>query len=48
MVQKIEFENGFYWYTTVVISCTLLVCWFMRDTRKTSQIDLDNTGSFHQ
>ena len=43
--KKIECENGFYWYTTAVISCTLLVCWFMRDTRKTSQIDKDRSAA---
>ena len=43
--KKIECENGFYWYTTAVISCTLLVCWFMRDTRKTSQIDIDRSAA---
>jgi len=43
--KKIDCENGFYWYTTAVISCTLLVCWFMRDTRKTSQIDIDRSAA---
>jgi len=43
--KKIECENGFYWYTTAVISCTLLVCWLMRDTRKNSQIDKDRSAA---
>ena len=41
--KSLALESGFYWYATVVISCTLLVCWSMRDTGKTSQINLDNT-----
>ncbi|MEB0140662.1 MULTISPECIES: MFS transporter [unclassified Undibacterium] len=42
--KKVELESGFYWYVTAVISCTLLVCWFMRDTANTSQINLDHVG----
>ncbi|MBS0347586.1 MAG: MFS transporter [Proteobacteria bacterium] len=34
-------ESGFYWYATVVIGCTLLVCWFMRDTRASSLIEAE-------
>ena len=34
-------ENTFYWYATAVIACTLVVCWFMRDTRATSKIDAE-------
>jgi MHS family alpha-ketoglutarate permease-like MFS transporter len=34
-------ESGFYWYATGVITCTLMVCWFMRDTRQESQIDAE-------
>lgn len=34
-------ESTFYWYATAVIACTLLVCWFMRDTKATSKIDED-------
>lgn len=34
-------ENAFYWYATAVIACTLSVCWFMRDTKATSQIDAE-------
>ena len=41
--KSLALESGFYWYATAVISCTLLVCWSMRDTGKTSQINLDNT-----
>jgi MHS family alpha-ketoglutarate permease-like MFS transporter len=32
-------ESGFYWYTTAVIACTLLVYLLMRDTKHTSMID---------
>lgn len=39
--KSIQLESGFYWYTTAVIACTLLVCWFMRDTRKGSLIDAE-------
>jgi MHS family alpha-ketoglutarate permease-like MFS transporter len=39
--KSVNLESGFYWYTTAVISCTLVVCWFMRDTAATSQIDAD-------
>ena len=39
--KSIQLESGFYWYTTCVIACTLLVCWFMRDTRKGSLIDAE-------
>lgn len=35
-------ESGFYWYATAVIACTLIVCWCMRDTRRTSKIDAEN------
>ena len=31
-------ENGFYWYVTAVIACTLLVYIGTRDTRKHWQI----------
>jgi MHS family alpha-ketoglutarate permease-like MFS transporter len=34
-------EENFFWYVTFVIACTLAVCWFMRDTKVTSQIDQD-------
>lgn len=34
-------ESGFYWYATAVIGCTLLVCWFMRDTRASSLIEAE-------
>ena len=34
-------ENGFYWYVTAVIACTLLVYIGTRDTRKHSQIDAE-------
>lgn len=32
-------ENGFYWYTTAVLACTLVVYLSMRDTQKYSRID---------
>ena len=32
-------ESGFYWYTTAVIACTLVVYALMRDTKRTSRID---------
>ena len=40
--KRIGLESGFYWYATAVIACTLLVCWFMRDTRQTSMIDAED------
>lgn len=43
--KSIHMESGFYWYTTGVIACTLLVCWFMRDTGATSRIDAEEAGS---
>ena len=30
--KSVNLESGFYWYVTGVIACTLIVCWFMRDT----------------
>lgn len=39
--KSIHLESGFYWYTTAVIACTLLVCWRMRDTGAQSQIDAE-------
>lgn len=32
-------ENSFYWYVTAIIACTLIVTWFMRDTKETSKLD---------
>ncbi|TWI66179.1 MHS family alpha-ketoglutarate permease-like MFS transporter [Pseudoduganella lurida] len=43
--KSVNLESGFYWYTTAVISCTLLVCWFMRDTAATSRIDAEEKGA---
>ena len=40
--KQIGLESGFYWYATAVIACTLLVCWFMRDTRQASLIDAED------
>ncbi len=37
--KSIGHESGFYWYATVVIACSLMVTWMMRDTRKHSMID---------
>lgn len=34
-------ESGFYWYASVVISCSLLVYLFMRDTKQHSRIDAE-------
>lgn len=42
--KSIHLESGFYWYTTGVIACTLLVCWFMRDTAAQSRIDAEAQG----
>jgi MHS family alpha-ketoglutarate permease-like MFS transporter len=39
--KSVHLESGFYWYTTAVISCTLVVCWFMRDTGAQSKIDAE-------
>ncbi|CAH0283708.1 Alpha-ketoglutarate permease [Massilia sp. Bi118] len=36
-----QMESGFYWYATAVIACTLIVCFFMRDTSKQSKIDAE-------
>jgi len=36
-------ESGFYWYSTTIIGCTLLVNLLMRDTKKTSAIDAEHT-----
>jgi MHS family alpha-ketoglutarate permease-like MFS transporter len=38
-------ESSFYWYATGVIACTLLVCWFMRDTKAGSIIDAEAGSS---
>jgi MHS family alpha-ketoglutarate permease-like MFS transporter len=43
--KSIGLESGFYWYATAVIACTLVVCWFMRDTKKTSMIDAEDEGT---
>ncbi len=37
-------ESGFYWYATAVIACTLLVCWFMRDSKAGSLIDAESAS----
>ena len=37
-------ESGFCWYATAVSGCTLLVNLLMRDTKKTSQIDAEQTA----
>lgn len=37
--KSMNLESGFYWYVTAVIGCTLIVCWFMRDTAANSKID---------
>lgn len=42
--KSVHMESGFYWYATGVIACTLLVCWFMRDTAKLSKIDAEMRG----
>ena len=42
--KSIHMESGFYWYATAVIACSLLVCWFMRDTANHSQIDAEIKG----
>ena len=34
-------ESWFYWYATAVISCSLIVYFFMRDTKITSRIDAE-------
>jgi MHS family alpha-ketoglutarate permease-like MFS transporter len=39
--KSVHMESGFYWYATAVISCTLVVCWFMRDTSAQSKIDAE-------
>ncbi|QJE01602.1 MFS transporter [Massilia forsythiae] len=39
--KSVQMESAFYWYTTAVIACTLVVCWFMRDTAATSRIDAE-------
>ena len=42
--KSVNLESGFYWYTTAVIACTLVVCWFMRDTGALSKIDAEARG----
>jgi MFS transporter, MHS family, alpha-ketoglutarate permease len=42
--KSVNLESGFYWYTTAIIACTLLVCWFMRDTGALSKIDAEARG----
>jgi MHS family alpha-ketoglutarate permease-like MFS transporter len=42
--KSIHMESGFYWYATAVIACTLVVCWFMRDTSAQSKIDAEMQG----
>jgi MHS family alpha-ketoglutarate permease-like MFS transporter len=42
--KSISLESGFYWYTTAVIACTLVVCFFMRDTGALSRIDAEARG----
>lgn len=37
-------ESGFYWYSTAVIACSLLVYFVMRDTRKHSRIDAETAA----
>ncbi|TFV90144.1 MFS transporter [Oxalobacteraceae bacterium OM1] len=39
--KSIQMESSFYWYTTGVIACTLVVCWYMRDTGAQSRIDAE-------
>lgn len=39
--KSVNLESGFYWYATAVIACTLVVCWFMRDTAAHSRIDAE-------
>ncbi|MGO4474823.1 MFS transporter [Massilia sp. 2TAF26] len=39
-----QMESGFYWYATAVIACTLVVCFFMRDTAAHSKIDAETRG----
>jgi MHS family alpha-ketoglutarate permease-like MFS transporter len=39
-----QHEALFYWYVTACIFISLLVYFFMRDTRKTSLLDLDQVG----
>jgi MHS family alpha-ketoglutarate permease-like MFS transporter len=38
-------ESGFYWYATIVIACSLLVYAKMRDTRRYSRLDDENSTS---
>jgi MHS family alpha-ketoglutarate permease-like MFS transporter len=42
--KSVNLESGFYWYTTAVIACTLVVCCFMRDTGAQSKIDAEARG----
>ncbi|MDY0976734.1 MFS transporter [Massilia sp. CFBP9012] len=42
--KSVDLESGFYWYVTGVIACTLVVCWFMRDTAAHSKIDAELRG----
>lgn len=46
--KSVNMESGFYWYATAVISCTLVVCWFMRETSTTSRIDAEDARGVQQ
>ncbi|SHN06174.1 MFS transporter, MHS family, alpha-ketoglutarate permease [Duganella sacchari] len=39
--KSIQMESAFYWYASAVMACTLVVCWYMRDTGATSRIDAE-------
>ncbi|MNF12435.1 Alpha-ketoglutarate permease [compost metagenome] len=39
--KSIGMESGFFWYIAAGIGCSLLVYFFMQDTRNTSLIDRD-------
>lgn len=42
--KSVNMESAFYWYASGVMACTLLVCWFMRDTAAHSRIDAEAKG----
>lgn len=46
--KSIGMENGFYWYVTGCIACSLVVYLFMKDTKDCSTIDNDYTDGDKQ
>lgn len=43
--KSVGFESGFYYYASAVIFCSLLVYFFLPDTKKTSMLDRENADN---